>query len=104
MALMIPEKPNRFHPGSLEDVMFESLERLPDEYTVFHSFRITRIKDGTVYESETDFVIFHRKQGVLCLEAKAGAVTYHGDGGSMETVSQCITVVRLIRRLQINGS
>ena len=78
MALMIPEKPNRFHPGSLEDVMFESLERLPDEYTVFHSFRITRIKDGTVYESETDFVIFHRKQGVLCLEAKAGAVTYHG--------------------------
>ena len=78
MALMIPEKPNRFHPGSLEDVMFESLERLPDEYTVFHSFRITRIKDGTVYESETDFVIFHRKQGVLCLEAKAGAVTYRG--------------------------
>ena len=78
MAVMIPEKPNRFHPGSLEDVMFESLERLPDEYTVFHSFRITRIKDGTVYESETDFVIFHRKQGVLCLEAKAGAVTYRG--------------------------
>lgn len=43
MAVMIPEKPNRFHPGSLEDVMFEALKRLPDEYTVFHSFRITKV-------------------------------------------------------------
>lgn len=76
MAVMIPEKPNRFHPGSLEDVMFEALERLPDEYTVFHSFRITKTKGGMLHESETDFVIFHRRKGIICLEAKAGAVAY----------------------------
>lgn len=76
MSIMIPEKPNNFSPGSLEDVMFMSLEKLPDEYTVFHSFRITKIKSNVVYESETDFIIVHQRKGVLCLEAKAGAVTY----------------------------
>ena len=76
MAVMIPEKPCQFPEGSLEDVMFEALKKLPDEYMVFHSFRITKVKNGTVHESETDFVIFHREKGILCLEAKAGAVSY----------------------------
>ena len=30
MAVMIPEIPNPFQPGSLEDVMFEALKSLPD--------------------------------------------------------------------------
>lgn len=76
MAVMIPEKPNMFHPGSLEDIMFESLKKLSDDYMVFHSFRITKVKSGIIHESETDFVIFHRKKGILCLEAKAGSVSY----------------------------
>ncbi len=76
MAVMIPEKPYQFPAGSLEDVMFEAFKKLPDEYMVFHSFRITKVKYGTVHESETDFVIFHRAKGILCLEAKAGAVSY----------------------------
>lgn len=76
MAVMIPEKPCQFPEGSLEDIMFEALKKLPDEYMVFHSFRITKVKNGTVHESETDFVIFHREKGILCLEAKAGAVSY----------------------------
>ena len=42
MAVMIPEKPNVFHESSLENVMFDALEKLPEEYYVFHSFRITR--------------------------------------------------------------
>ena len=104
MAVMIPEKPNRFHPGSLEDVMFEALKRLPDEYTVFHSFRITKVKGETVYESETDFVIFHRDGEFFAWKRKREPSRIAVDGGSMETVSQCITVVRLIRRLQINGN
>lgn len=76
MAVMIPEKPCQFPEGSLEDIMFEALKKLLDEYMVFHSFRITKVKNGTVHESETDFVIFHREKGILCLEAKAGAVSY----------------------------
>lgn len=76
MAIMIPEKPNIFHESSLEDVMFKALEKLPEEYYVFHSFRITKIVSHTIHESETDFIIFHAHKGIICLEAKAGAVSY----------------------------
>lgn len=76
MAIMIPEKPRSFAPASLEDVMFEALKNLPEDYYVIHSFRITDIRDNVIHENETDFVIFNREKGVLCLEAKAGAVRY----------------------------
>ena len=76
MAVMIPEKPNVFHESSLENVMFDALEKLPEEYYVFHSFRITKVISHTIHESETDFIIFHPQKGILCLEAKAGSVSY----------------------------
>ena len=46
MAVMIPEIPNPFQTGSLEDVMFEALKNLPDSCMVFHSFRLMDVKDG----------------------------------------------------------
>lgn len=76
MATMLPSKPKRFEPNSLEDVMFTALERLPAEYYVFHSFRIVKVDNGTILESETDFVIFNPSKGVLSLEAKAGRVSF----------------------------
>lgn len=76
MAVMIPEIPNPFQVGSLEDVIFEALKGLPDSCMVFHSFRLTDVKDGVLNESETDFIIFDRKRGILCMEAKAGAVSF----------------------------
>lgn len=76
MAIMIPAKPKDFNSGSLEDVMFEALELIPDDYYVFHSFRIVTETEGVLRESETDFVIYNRKKGIICLEAKAGQVTY----------------------------
>lgn len=91
MAVMIPEIPNPFQTGSLEDVMFEALKSLPDSYMVFHSFRLTDVKDGILNESETDFIIFDRKRGILCLEAKAGAVSFqdgrwmYGNGTPMRS-------------------
>lgn len=76
MAIMIPETPKYFSPASLENVMFESLKLLPDSYYVFHSFRITDISENILNENETDFVIFNKTKGVLCIEAKAGAIRY----------------------------
>lgn len=73
---MIPDTPREFVPSSLEGVMFDGLSRLPDEYYVFHSFKIVSLRDGIVRESETDFVVFHPGKGVLCIEAKAGRVSY----------------------------
>lgn len=76
MAIMIPNRPHTFAPASLEGVMFTALEKLPDEYYVFHSLRLSTVVDNTFHESETDFVIFNKRLGILCLEAKAGHVRY----------------------------
>lgn len=73
---MIPDKPHEFAPASQEGLMFEALKKLPDEYYVFHSYRITTVVDDTFYESETDFIIFNKTYGVICLEAKSGLVKY----------------------------
>ena len=74
MAIMIPNRPHTFSPASLEGIMFEGLEKLPDDYYVFHSLRISTVVDNTFHESETDFVVFNKRLGILCLEAKAGQV------------------------------
>lgn len=76
MAIMIPEKPQQFDPMSQEDIMFDALALLPNEYYIFHSFRISNVVDNVFHESETDFIIFNREKGLLCLEAKAGSVRY----------------------------
>ena len=89
---MIPEKPRDFDPRSREDIMFSALESLPDEYYVVHSFRVNKIRtDNSLYEGEADFVIFHPKKGILCLEAKATRVRYesgtwyYGNGRPMHS-------------------
>ena len=74
MAIMIPSIPQDFSPESREGEMFSSLQKLPDDYYVFHSFRIIKLEDNTWKENEIDFVIFNKDKGLLCLEAKAGDV------------------------------
>lgn len=76
MATMIPDIPKEFDPKSHEGIMFEELDDLPDDYYVFHSFEIVSIKGNVITESEIDFVIFHPKKGIICLEAKAGQVEF----------------------------
>lgn len=76
MAIMIPEKPRHFDPASQEGLIFAALEKLSDDYYVFHSFRISTVQKGTLYENETDFVVLNRQKGILCLEAKAGRIKY----------------------------
>ena len=76
MAKMIPNNARMFSIGSLEDIMFKSLQKLPDDYYVFHSFKILTKHANTLNESETDFIIFNRHKGILCLEAKNGSIYY----------------------------
>lgn len=72
----MPDIPKEFDLRSHEGTMFYELNELPDEYYVFHSFEIVTIKGNVIAESETDFVIFHPKKGIICLEAKAGRVKF----------------------------
>lgn len=89
-AKMIPDIPREFEPKSQEGLMFEELSNLPEDYYVFHSFSIVTVNGSTIKESETDFVIFNPKKGILCLEAKAGQVDYvegywrYGSGKKMQ--------------------
>ena len=76
MAIMLPDIPHKFDPASMEGNMFDALTTLSDDYYVFHSLSLTTIKDKTVYESETDFVVLNRKKGIVCIEAKAGHISY----------------------------
>ncbi len=78
MAIMIPEVARDYDPASLEGVMFDSLKKLPLDYYVVHSFKNVYVEDNVLNEGEVDFVIFNQTKGLLCLEAKAGAVKYEG--------------------------
>lgn len=78
MAVMCPEIPKEFDPYSFEDIMFKALEQLPDDFYVFHSFSVVRVQEGSIDESETDFVIFNPKLGIMAIEAKAGRPEYRG--------------------------
>ena len=40
MAIMIPSIPNDYAPESREGELFASLQKLSNDYYVFHSFRI----------------------------------------------------------------
>ncbi len=91
MAIMIPDKPRECYAGSREEEMFHALKKLPDDYYVFHSVSITDTRNNVLRDSETDFIIFHRQKGLICIEAKAGQVSYemgcwyYGDGGEMHS-------------------
>ena len=102
MANMIPNTPKKFAPGSLEDVMFKSLEDLPEEYYVFHSFSLLTLDGNTICESETDFVIYSRQKGIICLEAKAGHVKYVN--GYMAVALKCLMTVHIIKHEETNGN
>lgn len=80
MAIMIPKVPYEFDPASQEGIMFSALEKLPDTYYVFHSFKIVTLEEDRIKESETDFIIYNREHGILCLEAKAGKHIRYANG------------------------
>ena len=107
MAIMIPEKPRDFDSKSREDLLFHALENLSDEYYIIHSFQINKIKkNNSISESEADFVVFHPKKGILCLEAKATRVRYqngdwlYGDGRIMHSGGPFKQATRSMHNIQ----
>ena len=74
---MIPEKPNGFDPASQEDLMFEALKRLDNDYYVFHSLRWNDINEkNTVVWGESDFTILHPQKGMIVIEVKSGSISF----------------------------
>ena len=55
MAIMVPRIPKDYTPESKEDLIFHALEKLSDDYYVFHSFKMLDIIDSVWSEREIDF-------------------------------------------------
>jgi hypothetical protein len=78
MAKIYPEVfPGSLDPENPELIVYDQLRRLPDNYAVFYS---KRFKGGLfgVEECEIDFIIFNRKNVMICLEVKGGTLGYDG--------------------------
>lgn len=90
MARMIPDEIGYFDKKSGENELFYALEKLPNDYYVFHSYRINLFTEQGLHEGEADFLIFNPKYGVLLIEAKNGKVYcdngcwYYHDGTKMK--------------------
>lgn len=80
MATMLPKIRGNFQGPYSEKIVYEELDTLSKEYYVFHSLDWVRPKkksNFTFYEN--DFVILHKKYGIIFLEVKGG-VCYFKDG------------------------
>ena len=71
-AHMIPPVPKDFDEKSNEGIVFKALQKLPEDYYVFHSVVVNDVINNNLVEREIDFVVVNRKKGVLCIEAKNG--------------------------------
>ena len=91
-ARMIPSLgPAEHDDRSREGEIYYALSRLPEGFTVIHSYKLLEVVDGSAIEQkEADFVVFNRRLGILVIEAKAGRVRCeHGEwvyasGGAMK--------------------
>ena len=81
-ARMIPSLgPAEHDDRSQEGEIYYALSRLPEDFTVIHSYKILEVVDErSIEQKEADFVVFNRKLGILVIEAKAGKIRCeHGE-------------------------
>ncbi len=77
---MIPSEIGYFERKSGENDMFVALSTLPNDYFIFHSYRVRQLVDGGLNDGEADFLVFNPKYGCLFIEAKNGHVKRNEDG------------------------
>ena len=81
-ARMIPSLgPAEHNDWSREGEIYYSLSKLPDDFTVIHSYKILEVtRENVLEQREADFIVFNRKLGILVIEAKAGKIRCeHGE-------------------------
>ncbi len=80
-ARFIPRiDPSEIALRSEREVARQLAEGLDDEWTVFHSYNWLR-RDQSLVEGEADFVLVHRRYGLLVLEVKGGQVRFDPESG-----------------------
>ena len=58
-------------------------DQLPDDWLVYHSCTLSRLEENKgLVDNEIDFVLYHRKWGLLALEVKGGQITFNEESSS----------------------
>lgn len=84
MAKFYPTITGSFHGSDGEAIVYEALQKLGGEYTVFHSFRWLGEDGRRRSEGEADFIVIHPRHGILSVEVKAGGIAYR-EGNWVQT-------------------
>lgn len=80
MAYMYPRLREKISAPTAEQLVYDELQKLPNDFTIFHSVQWVKKnlnRNFTWYEN--DYLIFHRQYGILLLEVKGGHC-YFRDG------------------------
>lgn len=79
MAKMIPDIPLETIENRGERTFYELARKLPDEYTVFYSYKFALEDDASDPYNlrEADFIIAHEHYGFAVIEVKEGTLTYN---------------------------
>lgn len=87
MAILIPsDRRNEEFNGSIgESQLYESFKKLSDDYIIFHSVRWMKSINKARF-GESDYIIFHKKHGIICLEVKHGGVV--GENGRILQINR----------------
>jgi hypothetical protein len=75
MATMIPDLMPEQIANDGERVFYLAARKLPEEYTIFYSYRYYEVPDEERVR-EADFIIVHRIAGFVVVEVKEGDVAY----------------------------
>lgn len=78
MAKVFPEHREPEHDS--ERRVLGRLRQLDDSWLVFHNIKWQALRRGRQGDGETDFALFHPRNGILVIEAKGGEVVVK-DGG-----------------------
>ena len=75
MAILIPnDRAYQEFNGSVgEHQLYENFKKLSDDYIIFHSVEWLK-KNKNVRFGESDYVIFNKNRGIICLEVKHGGI------------------------------
>lgn len=80
-AFMIPKTAIDCTKENGEEIVYNALrDGLDDGYIVFHSFKFTYVENGKRVDHEIDFLIYHQKKGLICVEAKNGSGIKYSSG------------------------
>ncbi|MCH3914461.1 MAG: NERD domain-containing protein [Acidaminococcaceae bacterium] len=84
MAHFYPAVDNDFHSSQGEKLVYQALQKLNNEYSIFHSYHWLGEPAQQRSEGEADFIIVHPQKGILSVEVKSGGISFR-DGNWIQT-------------------